>query len=191
MSTLRRYAQRNNNVTQIIPEFLGPLPNSPVLTDCVVYSLTIPKSQFIGGIYNVDLSGLDASGNLLNVDGQFSEITVPGNFSINTIAFIVNIPTPADIYPGLEFTLFFKNPPIDRLLDNPFLTIGLIEPTNNFIPLPYIMSPPFPTLTAPTKCPSVTFKSDGANFTVVSSGPAGWLGVPALSAILAAYQTPP
>jgi hypothetical protein len=190
MSTLRRYAQRNNNVTKIVPEYVGLLPDTNI-TDCVVYSLTIPKSQFVGGIYVVDLSGVDASGNLLNVDGRFSEVTVESEFTIHTVAFVVNIPTPADIYPGLEFTLFFKNPPIDRLIDNPFLTIGLVSPTVDFIPVPYIMSPPFPPLAAPTSSSSVTFKSDGTNFNVVSSGPAGWLGVPALSAILAAYQTLP
>jgi hypothetical protein len=55
-------------------------------------------------------------------------------------------------------------------------------------PIPYIVSPPFPSVLAENINPSITFKSDGTTFNVVASGPAGWMGVPALSVILAAYS---
>ena len=55
------------------------------------------------------------------------------------------------------------------------------------IPLPYIVSPPFPPFAGQSISPNITLKSNGDNFDVVASGPAGWLGVPALAAILQVY----
>lgn len=114
----------------------------------------------------------------------------PSGATIPIICFVVNIETNASHYPGMEFTLFFKNVP-------QITTIGILTPTaltGESVPLPYILSPPIPSSTpfaANRISPSITFKSDGNNFSVVSSGPAGWLGLPAISAILAFYSLAP
>jgi hypothetical protein len=96
---------------------------------------------------------------------------------------VINAPVDPAFYPGFEFSIFFKNPPIDRVtVSPPLLTTGILSLEG--APLPYITCPPVPWLTAPNIVPSITLKSDGANFNVVSSGPAGWLGLPALTILL-------
>lgn len=185
MSVQRTFAQRNGNVTQVIPQYQGIAPNTDI-SGAAIYSVTIPTLEYTKGSYFVDLSGADLSGNLLNFNGEFYPF-FPGGSSqspITTILFSVNIPTSASVYPGLEFTLTFRNLPYDRFSHPPLLTIGLI---GQGAPFPYITSPPFPPL-ATSGTQSVTFKSDGNTFNVVSSGPAGWMGVPALSVILSAYN---
>ena len=191
-STQRVFSQRNNNVTQLIPKFLvnfgnnlgGPFAD---ISGASCYSLNLPNVLNNGGIYFVDMKGVDSSKNLLNLDGRFD------NF-INIINFTVNVPFDAAYCPGLEFTIFFKNLPFDRLPQSqgpPLLTIGLIG--SGDIPLPYILSPPAPWLLGDVSMSetiknnisqSLTFKSDGSKFNVVSSGPAGWLGLPALSILI-------
>ena len=72
MSIQRAYAQRNVNLTQIIPEFVDILSNiggegAPLdISGSSIYSLTLPKIQSTGGVFYVDLSGNDASGNVLD-----------------------------------------------------------------------------------------------------------------------------
>lgn len=189
-SVQRTFMQRNNNISQIIPTFVDILPNIDSSGSTALYNLNINNLQFKNGIYYVDMSDVDSSGNLLNVDGVFYPLVPEGNTltPINIITFALNFQVSASNYPGLEITIFFKNIPIDRLTNAPFLTIGINSIIDNQIPIPYIVSPPFPNLVGPGISPSITLKSDGTNFNVVSSGPAGWLGVPALSVILAAYS---
>jgi hypothetical protein len=182
MSVQRAYAQRNNNITPIVPIYSGILPTELDLSGSAVYTLSIPKIQYVGGIYTVDLGGVDASGNLLNFDGI---IEASGN-SITNINFILDSSS-AQYYPGLEFTIFFRNfqAAIDRFAGPPLLTIGLISDIVGAPPVPYIFSPPLPPLFTNGSV-NLTFKSDGERFSVTSGGPAGWLGIGALYVILAA-----
>lgn len=188
MSVLRRYAINDANVTQLTPKFEGVLPNTDI-SGCSYYSLTIPNAQYGNNVYQVDLSGFDLSGNLLNVDGLFYPFFPNGTSQtpIAILCFKVNIPIQASVYPGVEFTISFKNIPFNRL-GIPLLTIGLLPNSEMGIPLPYILSPPYPQLLGSSIYPTITMKSDGDNFVVSSSGPAGWLGLPALSVILSAYN---
>jgi hypothetical protein len=125
------------------------------------------------------LGGVDASGNLLNFDGV---IEASGN-SITNINFILDSSS-AQYYPGLEFTIFFRNfqGAIDRFAEPPLLTIGLIS-ADGIAPAPYIFSPPLPPLFTNGSV-NLTFKSDGEQFSVTSGGPAGWLGIGALFVLL-------
>lgn len=188
MSVQRAYAQRNGNMTQLIPSLYPQLLTFQNISGCAVYVLNVSKAHFVGGNYYVDLSGLDISGNLLNFDGAFSSITGPSQ-SIRIICFAIDFDTIPSVYPGLDMTIFFKNIPFDRL-GFPLLTIGILSASSldgDTVPLPYIVSPPFPPLAGANISPNITLKSDGDNFDVVASGPAGWFGVPALSVILSAY----
>jgi hypothetical protein len=190
MSVQRYYAQRNTNVTQLVPERYSETLSQFVISDAVIYTLNITKAQLVGGIYYVDLSQPDASGNALDFSGTFAGVN-DASGTISTIIFAVNIDTTPSAYPGLEFTLSFKNIPFESLPDSPFMTIGIISASSlegETIPIPYIMSPPVPPFAGINISPNITFKSDGDNFDVVASGPAGWLGAPALAAILAAYN---
>ena len=190
MSIQRAYAQRNVNLTQIIPEFVDILANiggegAPLdISGSSIYSLTLPKIQSTGGVFYVDLSGNDASGNVLDFSGTVTVNTTTA-YIIN---FIVNVPFPASYAPGLEFTIFFKNIPYSTIPSEgpPLVTIGILSAESISLeapPIPYIFSPPIPSLIANVSN-SVTFKSDGTQYTIVSSGPAGWLGLGVFAAIL-------
>jgi hypothetical protein len=189
MSFQRSFAQRNNNLSQIVPEFATILSETNI-SGCSLYVLNVPKRGTPQNYY-VDLNSFDSCGNLINVDGLFYPFVPSGNElePINIVSFILNIDISASSVPGHEFTIFFKNLPFDRLTGVPLLTLGLVSSMEIMgPPLPYILSPPFPPLMGSNISPSITLKSDGANFNVVTSGPAGWLGVPALSVILGAYD---
>lgn len=202
MSVQRAYAQRNTNLTKIVPEFTartdfegGPFFD---MSGVGVYTLNLPdKFQTIGGVYYVDLSDVDTDGNLLDLSGQFISSYYGGEFGSNalfTVNFAIQAPLNPAYAPGLEFTIFFKNIPFDRLneINNtipPLLTIGIVDEIGE-TPFPYIMSPPVPVIMAPGISNSVTFKSDGTKYNVVSSGPAGWMGIANLSLILAAFNPP-
>ena len=190
-SVVRSFAQRNNNVTQITPQFVGILPNTDI-SGAALYALNIPGTnvQNPNGVYFVDLSGVDMSGSLLNVGGLFYPF-VPNGLSltpISIVTFAVNAPVQASYFPGMEITIFFKNVPFNRLPGPPLLTLGIVSQIDMGPPFPYIVSPPFPSLIGANVYPSITLKSDGSNFNVVSSGPAGWMGIPALSVVLSAYN---
>ena len=186
-SVQRAYAQRNVNnssVTTVVPTFVDTLPNESFplnLQDVNVYSLDFPNVQH-GSTFVVDMSAKDSSGDLLNVNGIFSI----NDASANIITFAIDMSNVAVLYPGLEFTVFFKNPPLDRVQGFPILTIGLLALDG--APIPYIFSPPLPSLYSPNIYQSLTFKSDGANFNVVSSGPAGWLGIGAFIAVFSFFS---
>ena len=193
MSVQRYFAQRNNNVTQIVPEKYSDSLSFFNITNAAIYTLNITNAQFVGGIYYVDLSAPDSSGNTLDFNGTFASLADPSG-NIPTIIFAVNIETPASAYPGLELTLSFKNIPFNSLPGIPLLTIGIISASSlagDTIPLPYIVSPPFPPIAGQSISPNITLKSDGDNFDVAASGPAGWFGTPALAAILSSYTSLP
>ena len=192
MSVQRYFAQRNNNVTQIVPERISSPPPSPTsITNCALYRLSISKAQFVGGSYYVDLSGLDTSGNAIYLDGEFRSYLNPSGPYIYIVSFVIDIDTPATAYPGLEFTLSFKNVP--GVSGGRLQTIGIVsqDALDNDSSAPYILSPPFPPfLGGSSGSSSITLKSDGFNFDTVASGPSGWLGFPALSVIWAAGLPP-
>lgn len=190
MSVHRSFAQRNNNVTTIIPERLDTLSFNNI-TDATIYRLSINKAHYVGGSYCVDLSASDAAGNELDFSGVFQSI-VTSSATIPIILFVVEIDSNASIYPGLECPLSFKNMPFLESFSTtfPFITIGIMS-SSSFMeevpPMPYIVSPPFPPFLGRNATPHLTYKSNGSHFEVASSGPAGWMGVPALSVILGAY----
>ena len=184
----RTIAQRNNNITQIVPQFVDILPSSDI-SGAALYNLNISNVQFTNGVYFVDMSGADSTGTLLDISGLFYPFVLNGDTlqPISIVTFALNVQAAASNYPGLELTIFFKNLPLNRLFGMiPLLTIGIV--INSGIPVPYIVSPPFPSALGANISPSITLKSDGTSFNVVSSGPAGWMGIPALSVILAAYN---
>lgn len=194
MSVHRSFAQRNNNVTTIVPERLDTLSVNNI-SDAAIYRLSINKAHYVGGSYCVDLSAPDAAGNALDFSGEFESITT-SDITIPIILFVVEIDTNASIYPGLECPLSFKNMPFLESFSTtfPFITIGIISAsslTEEAPPMPYIVSPPFPPFLGRNATPNLTYKSNGSHFEVSSSGPAGWMGVPALSVILGAYSSPP
>jgi hypothetical protein len=133
------------------------------------YHVNIPNLQNVGGVYYVDLADVDSSGNPLDFTGT-------ANNTANIINFRVDISVNATLYPGLEVTVFFKHPSLNKLTRPPLFSIGLFS-VDTESPTPYIVSPPVPWFTVPTVSQSLTFKSDGAKFNVVSSGPAGWYGL--------------
>ena len=182
MSVKREYSQRNTNNTKLVPVFMEKsdcaTPIAP-LTQVSHYHLNITNLQNVGGIYYVDLSDVDSSGNPLDFTGAVNTPTT--NNLANIINFGVNISVNAALYPGLEVTVFFKNPPDPSSLQHgPLLSLGLFSTDSE----PYIVSPPYPWLAVPTLSQSITFKSDGTNFNVFSSGPAGWYGIPVLIFLL-------
>lgn len=189
MSVQRYFAQRNTNITQIVPERISAPPSPQSITNSALYKLSIRNAQFVGGSYYVDLSDVDTSGNAIDFDGQFRPIQDPSGSYFYVTCFTIDVDTPASVYPGLEFTIYFKNLP--GVGTGRLDTIGIVSQfalDNNSL-FPYIMSAPFPPFVGGNSgTPSITLKSDGYNFNVVASGPAGWLGLPALSAIWAAYQ---
>lgn len=65
-SVLSFYAQRNNNITEIIPERLPNDLSFLSINNSAVYAINIFNSNFIGGIYTIDLSGIDSFGNDLD-----------------------------------------------------------------------------------------------------------------------------
>lgn len=185
-SVQRYYAQRNTNSNQIIPVYGGVSTESIGFADIsgsVYYTLNIPKVQYTGGTYYVDMSDVDSEGNLLDLTGQF----VAGGNSIFNVNFIVNIEAPASYYTNMDVTIYFKNIPLNRL-PYPFFTIGLVKSED--YPFPYILSAPMPLLTAPNLNPSLTIKSDGTDYTVVSSGPAGWMGSYLLGTLVSSIAPP-
>ena len=185
MSVSRAFAQRNTNVTKLVPKFESFLPDSPPLTNCALYSLSLPSVHYTGGIFYVDMSDIDMSGDVLNYSGKLNTFN-NNNCSINAIAFVLNNSETAPIYPGLDFTIFFKNIPTDRINNEfsiPFTTICIIN-NIEMASIPYIFCPPLPSLFGTNVSSSITLKSDGTAYNVASSGPAGWLGIAAILSIL-------
>jgi hypothetical protein len=183
-SVVRNFAQRNTNSSQIIPVYEGTtdLSGGPSgdLSGVAYYRLDLPTVQYTGGSYFVDLNGVDASGNPIDLSGSF----VAGANYIRNTNFIINVPIDASYVPNLEFTIFFKNIPFSRIGFPGLFTIGILPAGGQ---IPYTFSPPVPSLVSN---PNITFKSDGTRYTAVASGPAGWLG-PYLIALLVNSISPP
>ena len=184
MSSVRtQYAQRNTNLTRIVPRYLTTISETTPfadLTDIALYSLDIPNVANRGGAYFVDLSEDDTAEHSLDFDGQF-ETTGSSHAITRMIAFSLNAEASVGANPGLDFTIFFKNQPLN-LSGDPLVSIGLIA--RDGTPIPYIVSPVLPTLLAPRVSQSLTFKSDGNKYNVISSGPAGWLSFYQLALLL-------
>ena len=200
MSIQRAFAQRNNNNNSIVPVKYSESLDELNIENAAIYTLNISDLEYVGGIYYVDLAGNDSAGNPLNFDGRFRSLTGSESepeFELPIICFVVNIDTNPAFYPGKECTIFFKNiQSVEFGEGPPFLTIGLLDASvlnggEEGFPLPFVLSPPFPPLSGQNISPNITFKSDRDNFDVVSSGPAGWLGLPALAAILSVYESIP
>jgi hypothetical protein len=181
-SVQRVFSQRNNNLTQIIPTLVNDVGSYNDLSNVALYSFDAPNVQS-GGTYYIDLSSVDSSGNPINCNGVFTA----NHNHINIVSFALNSSFNPAYAPGLEFTVFFKNPPINSIQYAPLLTVSLIS--LNGAPIPYILSPPLPWIFGPDICQSLTFKSDGKNFNVVSSGPAGWMGIGLLNLLVSVLNS--
>lgn len=183
-SVQTRFAQRNSNNNQLIPVRYPNDLSFFNITNAAIYTLNITNAQYTGGMFYVDITENDADGNPLNLDGTFAALAGSPPPEIPIIIFAVNIDIDPAVYPGFEIPLFFRNLPN-------LTTIGIISAsslTGDTVPLPFIVSPPFPGRIVGTNISqNIRFKSDGENFDVVSSGPAGWFGVPALATILTAF----
>lgn len=184
-SIQRSYAQRNTNSAQIVPEYNGTFSEGGPfdLSGVAYYTLNLPLVQYTGGSFFVDLSGVDTDGNLLNLEGQL----IANSNRIYNVNFIVNVPFQASYVPNMEFTIYFKNTPFNRFDLGPILTIGIIK--SDGAPYPYILSPPAPVLFGPKIHQNVTFKSDGTNYNVVASGPAGWTGAYLMNLLVSSLPT--
>lgn len=170
-------------MTQIVPTLVDTYIYTE-LSGVALYTFDVPNVQSSGGIYYIDLSSVDSSGNPINCNG----ILTVNVGHLNIVSFVLNPSFNPAYAPGLEFTVFFKNPPLASLRYE-FLTIGLQKPYTDGPYIPYIYSPPLPSAFSPTDIfQSLTFKSDGTNFNVTSSGPAGWMGVGLINVLLGFYS---
>jgi len=150
----------NNVETVITPDYTssfwtnyGVFTIDPTYTSVFVADISSAISTYT----NVTIN------NRVDVEGQIHNIT---NRHAYYFAFVID-PTIAVNYPGLEFTVHFKN-----------------IPTNNG----YVGVYPNATLTTSSECDflspgntfnffntaSLTLKSDGSKFRVISSGPVSW-----------------
>lgn len=187
-SVQKKYAQRNNNLIQIVPRYETSIgAEDPVegpgfnMDNIPVYVLSLPTVQYSGGTFYVDLGENDTDGNSIRTTGRFTTAN-DSNIYSKMILFALDVPFNPAYGPGLDFTIFFKNVQIDGF---PILSIGLVSLDG--APFPQIVSPPLPQMVSPNVSNNLTFKSDGTKYNVVSSGPAGWLGAFALSSILTQF----
>ncbi len=78
MSVQRAYSQRNTNIKKLVPVFMEKsdcqTPIAP-LTQVSHYQLNITNLQNTKGIYYVDLSDVDSSGNPLDFTGAVNTPT--------------------------------------------------------------------------------------------------------------------
>jgi hypothetical protein len=187
-SVQRKYAQRNNNLIQIVPRYETAIgvedpASGPgfTLDNIPVYVLSLPTVQYTGGSFYIDLSENDTVGNSIRTNGAFRTSSNSDVYT-NMILFALDVPFNPAYGPGLDFTIFFKNVQLNNF---PLMSIGLVSLDG--APIPQIVSPPLPQMTGPDISNSITFKSDGTRYNVISSGPAGWLGAFALSSILTQF----
>jgi hypothetical protein len=181
---------------QVIPTYLSTVNSSNyygiTLSSVTYFSLDLKKAgtkdSFTSDVYFVDLFDVDNRGiPMYDNVGHFIPASNGSNSStlFGLMGFQVNTAFSASKAPGSEFTIFFRNVfPINSGL----LTIGLLGSNvyidSNYSSVPYLYCPPFPTLQESSDTgdsaavsPSLTFKSDGHKYNVVSSGPAGWIGL--------------
>ena len=165
MSVQRSFAQRNNNVVDLVPvKATSGYWNGH-------YLLNIDPRNC--STFNVDLTVLDITNtdnsfiNQVDVEGYLTNVT---NADGIDFAIIVD-PTIATSYPDLEFTVNFVNTNYN-LDSNTFVSVcadaTLIDDGNE----KYMRSPLRGFDWSTTQ--SLTFKSNGTKFTVISSGPTSW-----------------
>ena len=174
MSVQRSFAQRNNNVVNMVPE-KATNDLSPYWNDRNAYLLKIDPRH--ASVFNIDVTVLDTGNNYSRsnrIDHRgilHSEVDVP---KIET-ALIID-PTIASAYPGLEFTINFIN--TDYNLEDEdtsvsvCLTATLTGNRNNIGEDVFIISPIYGYNYSIIQ--SITLKSIGQSFTVISSGKAPW-----------------
>ena len=161
MSVQRSFAQRNNNVVDVVPE----RPTSGYWED--TYLLKIDPTSC--SIFNVDVSQLETDGtygldSTINRYGYTNTSqTVPRIYTA-----IILDPTVASRYPGLEFTVNFVVTSENDASVSVYPTATLT--TNGHIDQ---MISPFYGFNS-SNIQSLTLKSNGTFFAVVSSGVTPW-----------------
>ena len=160
MSVQRSFAQRNNNVVNLAP---GEKVTSGTWNN--TYLLNIDPRN--GSVFKVDLTGLDTIDNDLNNVDVFGKLRNEEDIPVVYFAVIID-PTIATAYPGLEFTVNFlrgdqnANTCVDVYPDATLTEsykADLLSPQRGFDLF---------------NIQSLTMKSDGERFNVISSGPVMW-----------------
>lgn len=163
-SIKREYAQRNTNVTTVVPVI-----NTSHTT---YYNINIDPRY--SSVFTVDLttitpqSGINVSTpNTSTNTGDAPYLNLSNQY---VFYFLLNLDSSmAKNYPGLEFTIFFKNARhITNAGESWISFYSKVFPTTecDIFTSRYMLSS-YNTL-------SVTLRSDGDSFTVVSSGPQAW-----------------
>ena len=166
MSVQRSFAQRKNNALDLVPV----MDTSGYWSEqCDNYLLKIDPTNC--SVFNVDVTELD----YYNVN-YFNRITAAGyindenSSNIRQVVFAMIVdPTIATTYPGLEFTVNFLNSNSNTLSIGIFTNATL----NGNGDGAKVLSPIYGYLNG-TRIQSLTLKSNGAKFVVVSSGPSPW-----------------
>jgi len=152
----------NNQVKKLIPDYTvfywssnyGILRINPTYTSTFVVDLSTATA-----IYN------DTVNNRVDVYGQ---INTYSNVDFYYFVFVVD-PSIAVDYPGLEYTVHFKN----LLKNNCFVGVYPNETLTAYSGDPDFLSPGG-AFDSNFETVSITLKSDGVKFIVVSSGPVSW-----------------
>ena len=162
MSVQRSFAQRNNNVVNLVPE----RPTSGYWDG--YYLLNIDPTTC--SIFNVDVSQLETDGTY-RVDPTVDRFGYTNNNITRHRIYtaIILDPTVASSYPGLEFTVNF----VDTSGDNNASVS--VYPTATLTTDGHIdeMISPFDGFLS-SNIQSLTLKSNGTFFAVVSSGVTPW-----------------
>jgi len=160
-SIKREFAQRNTNVTTVVP----------VLNDGYYYLNIDPRYS---SVFTVDLTKITSeSGQTVDtpdtsiIAGDAPYIRLTNQY---VYYFLLNVDSSiAKNYPGLEFTIFFKNAKyVSHTGDSWISFYSKVFPTNecDVFTSRYMLAY-YNTL-------SLTLRSDGDNFSIVSSGPQAW-----------------
>ena len=165
MSVQRSFAQRNNNVVNLVPE----RPTSGYWDG--YYLLNIDPTTC--SIFNVDVSQLETDGTY-RVDPTVDRFGYTNNNITRHRIYtaIILDPTVASSYPGLEFTVNFINTDYNLEDNNTFVSVCPDATLTGEGDEYYIHSPLYGFDWSTTQ--SLTFKSNGTKFTVISSGPTSW-----------------
>ena len=150
----------NNNAIALTPDYsnnywgdYGLLTIDPTLSNTFIVDFHESPFGFTGSInYRIDVYGI---------------INTNNNRKFYYFAFNLD-QTIAVKYPGLEFTVFFVNPPVT----NCYVGVYPDATTTDYYG-PDMLSPG-DAFNADFDTVSLTLKSDGTRFRVVSSGPVTW-----------------
>ena len=159
MSVQRSFAQRKNNVVNLVPEMAtsGYWDGS--------YLLKVDPTNC--SVFNVDLSGLDATPYDINSIDSYGRIRNTNGVDVIWFAVIVD-PTIAALYPGLEYTVnFLRGSANSDICINvhPIATLNDSAASDMLSPQRVFRS---------NHIQSLTMKSNGTTFAVISSGPSLW-----------------